>query len=583
VSERPRFGLGTIVKHRDFGRGRVVAYDEERYVIVFPGGDAKTVAFSFDGLEAPDGAGDPELDRIIQAVRAVLGDHGWLDVDLELAKRWVGGTLKLVPGREGQPKDVPIEVFLKKLIGRARPPAGAGAEDQQPSRAVRGGEAGAAGLRHPLLRQPHHLQRPLRESRQLVRGPGRQGMRLLEGIRVIDAASFIAGPVATTVMADFGADVIKVEPPGGDTYRIRNTGYPPSAYNFPWIVDNRTKRAIAIDLRTEDGQRVLHRLVRDADVFVTNLPLDARPRLRVGWEDLAPLNPRLIYASVTAYGERGEEAARPGFDSTALWARTALMDLMRPSPDSPPTRSLPGMGDHPTGMSLFGAIMAALYQRERTGRGTSVATSLMANGLWWNAIQVQGILCGARTTVRPPREESVSALANLYRCRDGRWFLLSLTADERRWEPLARALGRADLLTDPRFATPASRPPARAGADRDPRRGLRQARVGASGASSWNRPAAAFGVVGTARRHCRRSADVRERRAGADRRSARRRGLDGQQPHRHRGAGQGPATPGTRHRRAHRGRAARGRLRSRPRSTACSPPAPWSRRAPTGA
>jgi len=282
-------------------------------------------------------------------------------------------------------------------------------------------------------------------------------MKLLEGIKVIDAASFIAGPVATTVMADFGADVIKVEPPGGDTYRIRNTGYPPSPYNFPWIVDNRSKRAIAIDLRSEDGQRVLHRLVRDVDVFVTNLPLDARPRLRVGWEDLAPLNPRLIYASVTAYGERGEEAARPGFDSTALWARTALMDLMRPSPDSPPTRSLPGMGDHPTGMSLFGAIMAALYQRERTGRGTSVATSLMANGLWWNAIQVQGILCGARTTVRPPREESVSALANLYRCRDGRWFLLSLTADERRWEPLAQALGRADLLADPRFATPATR------------------------------------------------------------------------------------------------------------------------------
>jgi len=280
---------------------------------------------------------------------------------------------------------------------------------------------------------------------------------LLEGIRVIDAASFIAGPVATTVMADFGADVVKVEPPGGDTYRIRNTGYPASAYNFPWIVDNRSKRAIAIDLRTGDGQRVLHRLVRDVDVFVTNLPLDARPRLRVGWEDLAPLNPRLIYASVTAYGETGEEAARPGFDSTALWARTGLMDLMRPSPDSPPTRSLPGMGDHPTGMSLFGAIMAGLYQRERTGRGTMVATSLMANGLWWNAIQVQGILCGARTNVRPPREESVSALANLYRCRDGRWFLLSLTADERRWEPLAKALGRADLLADPRFATPATR------------------------------------------------------------------------------------------------------------------------------
>jgi crotonobetainyl-CoA:carnitine CoA-transferase CaiB-like acyl-CoA transferase len=111
------------------------------------------------------------------------------------------------------------------------------------------------------------------------------------------------------------------------------------------------------------------------------------------------------------------------------------------------------MGDHPTGMSLFGAIMAALYQRERTGRGTMVSTSLMANGLWWNAIQVQGILCGARTVVRPPREASVSALANLYRCRDGRWFLLTLTADERRWPELAACLDRRDLGDDPRFAT----------------------------------------------------------------------------------------------------------------------------------
>ena len=280
---------------------------------------------------------------------------------------------------------------------------------------------------------------------------------LLEGIRVIDAASFIAGPVATTVMADFGADVIKVEPPGGDSYRIRNTGYPANPYNFPWIVDNRSKRAIAIDLRTADGREVLHRLVRGADVFVTNAPLDGRARLGVRYEDLAVLNPRLIYASVTAYGERGEEAARPGFDSTALWARTGLMDLVRPSPEAPPSRSLPGMGDHPTGMTLFGAIMAALYQRERTGRGTMVSTSLMANGLWWNAIQVQGILCGARTVVRPPREQSVSALANLYRCRDGRWFLLSLTADERRWADLAACLERADLAADPRFATLASR------------------------------------------------------------------------------------------------------------------------------
>jgi len=281
--------------------------------------------------------------------------------------------------------------------------------------------------------------------------------RLLEGIRVIDAANFIAGPVSTTVMADFGADVIKVEPPTGDVYRVRGAGYIPSPYNYPWIVDNRSKRSIAIDLRTKDGQDVLHRLVRDVDVFVTNAPLDSRSRLRVRYEDLAPLNERLVYASITAYGETGAEASKPGFDSIALWARTGLMDLVRSSADVPPARSLPGMGDHPTGMSLFAAIMTGLYHRERTGRGTMVSTSLMANGLWMNAIPVQGILCGARTEVRPPREDAVSALANMYRCRDERWFMLTITGDERHWEGFAKGIGRDDLTTDPRFAETPSR------------------------------------------------------------------------------------------------------------------------------
>ncbi|HUF91379.1 MAG TPA: CoA transferase [Candidatus Limnocylindria bacterium] len=280
---------------------------------------------------------------------------------------------------------------------------------------------------------------------------------LLEGVRVIDAANFIAGPVAATVMADFGADVIKVEPPTGDIYRVRGAGYPASAYNFPWIVDNRTKRSVAIDLRAPEGQALLHRLVREADVFVTNAPLDSRARLGVRYEDLEPLNPRLIYASITAYGETGAEASKPGFDSIALWARTGLMDLVRSSADVPPARSLPGMGDHPTGMSLFAAIMAGLYHRERTGRGTTVATSLMANGLWWNAIQAQGILCGTRTEVRPPREDAVSALANMYGCRDGRWFMLTITGDERHWPAFAAGIGRADLATDPRFAETDSR------------------------------------------------------------------------------------------------------------------------------
>ena len=280
---------------------------------------------------------------------------------------------------------------------------------------------------------------------------------LLDGIKVIDAANFIAGPVSTTVMADFGADVIKVEPPTGDIYRVRGAGYPASAYNYPWIVDNRTKRSVAIDLRTKDGQALLHRLVLGTDVFVTNAPLESRGRLGVRYEDLQPINSRLVYASISAYGETGEEASKPGFDSIALWARTGLMDLVRASADVPPARSLPGMGDHPTGMSLFAAIMTGLYHRERTGRGTMVSTSLMANGLWMNAIPVQGILCGTRTEVRPPREESVTALANLYRCHDGRWFMLTITGDERHWPAFAAGIGREDLKRDPRFAETSDR------------------------------------------------------------------------------------------------------------------------------
>jgi len=139
------------------------------------------------------------------------------------------------------------------------------------------------------------------------------------------------------------------------------------------------------------------------------------------------------------------------------------MDLVRPSPDSPPARSLPGMGDHPTGVSLFAAIMTALYQRDRTGRGTMVSTSLLANGLWWNATQIQAALCGARVEVRPPREEPATALANLYRCADGRWFLLNVLNDDRDWPQLLKALERPDLGDDPRFATtPARRANARA-------------------------------------------------------------------------------------------------------------------------
>jgi crotonobetainyl-CoA:carnitine CoA-transferase CaiB-like acyl-CoA transferase len=287
---------------------------------------------------------------------------------------------------------------------------------------------------------------------------------LLRGLRVIDAASFIAGPVATTMLADLGADVIKIEPPHGDPYRHRmgGPGIPESPYNYRWIVDNRTKRGLALDLRPAAGRAVLHRLVARADVYVTNNPLESRARLGTRWEDLSPVNPRLIYASITAYGERGAEAPLSGYDATALWARAGLMDLVKPTPDSAPARALPGMGDHPTGVALFAAIMTALYRRELTGQGSMVSTSLLANGLWMNAVQIQAALSGAKVEPRPPREEAASALANLYRCADGRWFLLNALNDETDWPELIAAIERPDLAGDPRFATtPARRANAR--------------------------------------------------------------------------------------------------------------------------
>ncbi|MGB1006828.1 MAG: CoA transferase, partial [Thalassobaculaceae bacterium] len=156
-------------------------------------------------------------------------------------------------------------------------------------------------------------------------------------------------------------------------------------------------------------------------------------------------------------GETGPEADTTGFDSTALWARTGLMDLVRPAPDATPTRSLPGMGDHPTGVSLMAAIAMGLLRRERTGEGGQVSTSLVSNGVWMNAFYAQAKLAGAEVAIRPHRDFATNALANHYRCADGRWFILALLNEERQAEPFFIAVDRRDILADPRFADSASR------------------------------------------------------------------------------------------------------------------------------
>ena len=280
---------------------------------------------------------------------------------------------------------------------------------------------------------------------------------LFTGLKVIDCASWIAGPAAATIMSDFGADVIKIEPPGvGDPWRGRGP-IPGKDVDYYWQLTARNKRSLAIDLKHPDGIAALHRLVGSADVFVTNFPLPVRDRLKLSPAHLLPLNPRLIYASFTAYGEAGEEAAKTGFDSTAYWARTGLMDQVRAEATTSPARSMPGMGDHPSATGLYAAIVTALYRREKTGLGCVVKSSLLQNGLWANGCAVQTRLFGEHVGHRPTREEAPNALANHYQTRDGRWFIMAMWNEQRQLRGFLSALGREDLTDDPRFATPDAR------------------------------------------------------------------------------------------------------------------------------
>lgn len=279
---------------------------------------------------------------------------------------------------------------------------------------------------------------------------------LFSGMKVIDCGSYIAGPASTTIMAEYGADVIKIEPLGlGDSYRqvAGLPGMPQAEREYGALMTNRSKRGLAIDLATADGRRVVHRLAAEADVFVTNLPLRARAKLGIGYETLSALNERLVYGSFTAFGELGEESAKPGFDTTAYWARSGLMDQVRISAAAEPAKSVPGQGDHPSAMAMYAGLVTALFQRERTGRGSLVRSSLLANGMWANGYFGTAALNGAQWPPRPERRQSLNALATPYECADGRYLLLGILNEERHWPTLCGCLGLDRLVEDPRYAT----------------------------------------------------------------------------------------------------------------------------------
>ena len=276
---------------------------------------------------------------------------------------------------------------------------------------------------------------------------------ILDGIRVVEVATFVAGPAAGTTMADFGADIIHVEPPDiGDPYRYLSSlkPLPTSEHNYPWLLDSRNKKSLALDLKSEEGRDALYKIVAEADVFLTNYHPSVLEALHIRHEDIAHLNERLIYAHATGYGEIGAEAEKPGYDATAWWARSGMMDLIRPE-GGEVIPSAPGMGDHPTSIALFGAIMMALYKRERSGVGSKVSTSLMANGAWSNGILAQAALCGAKPMAVATHSESPNPLVSIYKTGDDRHFFLVMVKEAFEWNQFCDAISKPEWKEDPRF------------------------------------------------------------------------------------------------------------------------------------
>jgi len=282
---------------------------------------------------------------------------------------------------------------------------------------------------------------------------------LLSGIRVIDCGTYIAGPASATVMSDFGADVIKIErPQGGDLWRLfsRLPGTAKADLDWCWILTNRNKRSVALDLADGAGREALLELVKKSDVFVTNYQALILKKFRLTWEDLRPLNERLIYAHLTGYGDRGEDADDPAFDALAYWARSGLM-MSVVARDGTPGGARPGMGDHPTAMSMFGAIILGLYNRERTGRGSKVGTSLIASGAWANACDLQAKFLKAEFPQRVADGPPPNPLTAGYLAGDGKVFMLVQLDPEHEFPRLCAALGMPDLATSDLFINDAAR------------------------------------------------------------------------------------------------------------------------------
>ncbi len=280
----------------------------------------------------------------------------------------------------------------------------------------------------------------------------------LAGVRVVEVANWVAAPTATMLMAEFGADVVKVEPLAGDGMRglMRQAIQPHrDKIDHPYQLENRGKRGIAVAIDTDLGRDIVRRLVADADVFVTNLTPERQRRFHLDPERLRADHPALIYALMTGFGATGPEADTPGFDVTAFFARTSISSLLQ-SPESPPVSPRPGQGDHVAGLALLNGILLALRMRDATGVGDVVESSLIASGAWTIASDLSAALVDHKTPTPKHRHDTVSPLIEKYQGSDGHWIQLTMP-NVAYWPALCRALGRPDLIEDERCVDPMAR------------------------------------------------------------------------------------------------------------------------------
>ena len=276
---------------------------------------------------------------------------------------------------------------------------------------------------------------------------------LLKGLKVVEFASYIAAPGAACILGDWGADVIKVERPGGDSMRHVFADLKTElASNPTFDLDNRGKRAVVLDVGKPEGREALARLAATADVFITNVRPAALKRAGLDEATIRKANPRLVYCLVTGYGLEGPDAHKPGFDVTAFWARAGVANMTAPK-GADPFMLRSGFGDHITALATVSAILAGLYEREQTGKGRLVQTSLLATGVYTVGSDLAVQLRFGRLASNRPRSQSMNPLSNFYRSSDDRWFVHNPRRGNQDWPAFATIAGRADLIEDERFST----------------------------------------------------------------------------------------------------------------------------------